>query len=517
MAGLELHAWYLPDRALARRDGRGKRFTGSEAALERSVLNYPDFIVFDLDPYLYSGKEAKGEEPELHRRAFQRTRDLALRVRDQLEKLELRTWVKTSGRTGLHLYLPIVRDLDFDAARAGGRDDRAARAPGVAQGGDGRVGGGAADGARSSSTSTRTSAGSRSPFPISPRRHAAGTVSMPLRGKRSSRSTPPTSPFAPCPTGWRREGDRVGGDSRRQAGPARAQLGDGERAMKTREAPLRYRPQPTWVPPMLATLADDPPPVGGWIYEPKLDGVRVLIFVSRGRVRLFSRNRKPLDAAYPELVEALSIAVRGDAVLDGEVVAIDPAAGSSSFALLQQRMQLRDAVRAARSRGGGRRSTSSTSCTTRGSISPACRWWTGRRSCATWSGTTIRSASRRSAPPDPPGCIATPAAAAPKGSSRSARSPGTSAPAPPSGSRSSASCSRSSWSAATPPPRARASTSARCWWAITRARRSATPARSAPVTTARRSRCCTTSSCRSTGAPRPLRRDRSRRAGPSSG
>jgi DNA ligase D-like protein (predicted ligase) len=100
---------------------------------------------------------------------------------------------------------------------------------------------------------------------------------------------------------------------------------------------------------MLATLADEPPPVGGWLYEPKLDGVRVLIFASRGRVHLFSRNRKPLDAAYPELVEALSLAVRGDAVLDGEVVAIDPKRGISSFALLQQRMQLRDAVRAARS------------------------------------------------------------------------------------------------------------------------------------------------------------------------
>jgi DNA ligase D-like protein (predicted ligase) len=118
---------------------------------------------------------------------------------------------------------------------------------------------------------------------------------------------------------------------------------------KTRGAPLRYRTQPTWIPPMLATLADDPPASGGWLYEPKLDGVRVLIFVSGGRVRLFSRNRKPLDAAYPELVEALSVAVRGDAVLDGEVVAIDPARGLSSFALLQQRMQLRDAVRAARS------------------------------------------------------------------------------------------------------------------------------------------------------------------------
>ncbi len=119
--------------------------------------------------------------------------------------------------------------------------------------------------------------------------------------------------------------------------------------IETRDAPLRYRPQPSWIPPMLATLSDDPPPTGGWLYEPKLDGVRVLIFSSGGRVRLFSRNRKPLDSAYPELVEALTIAVRGDAVLDGEVVAIDPRRGVSSFALLQQRMQLRDPVRAARS------------------------------------------------------------------------------------------------------------------------------------------------------------------------
>ncbi|HEX6107358.1 MAG TPA: non-homologous end-joining DNA ligase [Gemmatimonadales bacterium] len=113
---------------------------------------------------------------------------------------------------------------------------------------------------------------------------------------------------------------------------------------------LRYRAEPAWMPPMLATLSDQPPPTGGgWIYEPKLDGVRVLVYVQGGRVRLFSRNRKPLDAAYPELVDALAVAVRGDAVLDGEVVAIDPRRGISSFALLQQRMQLRDPLRASRS------------------------------------------------------------------------------------------------------------------------------------------------------------------------
>ena len=113
---------------------------------------------------------------------------------------------------------------------------------------------------------------------------------------------------------------------------------------------LRYRPEPTWIGPMLATLTDEPPPAaGGWIYEPKLDGVRVLIHVKEGQVRLFSRNRKPLDGAYPELVDALAYAVRGNAVLDGEVVAIDPKRGVSSFGLLQQRMQLRDPVRAGRS------------------------------------------------------------------------------------------------------------------------------------------------------------------------
>ena len=117
MASLELHAWYSRIEPAPDATDRGRRFTGSEAALEKSVLNYPDFVVFDLDPYDYSGRESRGAEPELHRRAFNRTRKLALQVREQLEGLGLSTWVKTSGRTGLHLYLPIVRDLDYDAAR----------------------------------------------------------------------------------------------------------------------------------------------------------------------------------------------------------------------------------------------------------------------------------------------------------------------------------------------------------------------------------------------------------------
>ena len=80
---------------------------------------------------------------------------------------------------------------------------------------------------------------------------------------------------------------------------------------------LRYRAQPRWTPPMLATLVDAPPTGGGWVYEPKLDGVRVLAHVTGGKVRLWSRNRKPIEGGYPELVAALETATRGDAVLDG--------------------------------------------------------------------------------------------------------------------------------------------------------------------------------------------------------
>jgi bifunctional non-homologous end joining protein LigD len=108
-------------------------------------------------------------------------------------------------------------------------------------------------------------------------------------------------------------------------------------------------PQPVWMEPMLATLTDVRPEGSGWVYEPKLDGVRCLVFVQDGTVRLLSRNRKPLDAAYPEIVDALETGVRGNAILDGEVVAIDPTTDLPSFSLLQRRMGIRNAVAARRS------------------------------------------------------------------------------------------------------------------------------------------------------------------------
>ena len=117
IAALELHPWY--SRVSPDPDGYhlGSEFAGSEAAIDTSLLNYPDFVVFDLDPYIYSGKEAKGEEPELNRPAYEKTCQVAYWLRDSLNQLGLTPFVKTSGRTGLHIFVPIQRQLDYDTAR----------------------------------------------------------------------------------------------------------------------------------------------------------------------------------------------------------------------------------------------------------------------------------------------------------------------------------------------------------------------------------------------------------------
>jgi bifunctional non-homologous end joining protein LigD len=179
MAGLELHAWFSRVNPEPDAKGRSRRFTGSEAALERSILNYPDFVVFDLDPYLYSGREGKGAEPELHRRAFNRVRRLALRIREVLDATGLTTFVKTSGRTGLHLYLPIVRDIDFDGAR--GVAETIARH--VQQERPREVTTEWAVRRRTGKIFfdyNQNSRGKSLAVPYSPRRHAAATVSMPI-------------------------------------------------------------------------------------------------------------------------------------------------------------------------------------------------------------------------------------------------------------------------------------------------------------------------------------------------
>lgn len=90
--------------------------------------------------------------------------------------------------------------------------------------------------------------------------------------------------------------------------------------------------------PMLATLSDRRDFPGGWIFERKLDGVRVLAVREGGRVLLLSRTGRRLNDTYPEIVEALDEQSCTDFTVDGEIVAF--AHGRTDFARLQRRMGL---------------------------------------------------------------------------------------------------------------------------------------------------------------------------------
>jgi bifunctional non-homologous end joining protein LigD len=110
---------------------------------------------------------------------------------------------------------------------------------------------------------------------------------------------------------------------------------------------LKKCPFPERVQPMLAKLShrvfSDP----DWIFERKLDGERCIVLFQGNSVELRSRNQQSLNGTYPELVDALADQLPVDCVLDGEIVAFD--GNTTSFARLQQRMQIEDAETARQS------------------------------------------------------------------------------------------------------------------------------------------------------------------------
>jgi bifunctional non-homologous end joining protein LigD len=114
---LEFHVWHSRAKRGADAKTTGTDYAGSEASMDASVLNFPDYVVFDLDPYIYSGKEKAGEEPELNTVAFEKGKEVAFWLRDLLKTMSLEAIVKTSGKTGLHVFVPIRRTIDFHAAR----------------------------------------------------------------------------------------------------------------------------------------------------------------------------------------------------------------------------------------------------------------------------------------------------------------------------------------------------------------------------------------------------------------
>jgi bifunctional non-homologous end joining protein LigD len=164
------------------------------------------------------------------------------------------------------------------------------------------------------------------------------------------------------PVDWDAEGgpvDKVtGGPYRSSSGHGHASVSTGRKGLGTpKKTIVGSRIASDSIHPMLATLGsitgvdrfrggDDPAhPI--WAYEMKWDGIRAIATIRGDEVSLRSRNGLDLTPSYPELAE-LAKAVKGDAVLDGEIVALD-AKGRPSFGTLQQRMgltSLRDVERA---------------------------------------------------------------------------------------------------------------------------------------------------------------------------
>jgi bifunctional non-homologous end joining protein LigD len=88
--------------------------------------------------------------------------------------------------------------------------------------------------------------------------------------------------------------------------------------------------------PMLATLTEELPRGDGWQFEPKWDGYRALGYVRGGEAKLLSRNGNDLTERFAVVAKELPKALRTpDAVVDGEVVALD-ADGRASFSAMQQ-------------------------------------------------------------------------------------------------------------------------------------------------------------------------------------
>ena len=96
-------------------------------------------------------------------------------------------------------------------------------------------------------------------------------------------------------------------------------------------------PLPDHIDPMLATLAAKPFSDPDWLYEIKWDGFRVQAVVDHGRVRLWTRNLRDAATYFPRLLSPPRWIEAEQAIVDGEVVALDDD-GRPDFSLLQTRL-----------------------------------------------------------------------------------------------------------------------------------------------------------------------------------
>ena len=102
----------------------------------------------------------------------------------------------------------------------------------------------------------------------------------------------------------------------------------------------RKAAMPSRLEPMLATIGDRPFSNPNWLFEIKWDGVRALAWIEDGRLAIRARSGAEITARYPELASLPGAIAARQALLDGEIAALD-AHGRSDFGLLQERMHVR--------------------------------------------------------------------------------------------------------------------------------------------------------------------------------
>ena len=114
---IEMHSWYSRVHDFNACNSTANCSDPTALDEQKCGLDTPDFVVFDLDPYIYSGKEKEGEEPEYNVKGFKATVDIALDLKDLLGELHIKSYVKTSGKTGLHIFIPVAPIYGYNQTR----------------------------------------------------------------------------------------------------------------------------------------------------------------------------------------------------------------------------------------------------------------------------------------------------------------------------------------------------------------------------------------------------------------
>jgi bifunctional non-homologous end joining protein LigD len=98
---------------LSRLECGEQALSGNGEGKEKHSLDRPDYLAFDIDFH----KESESEKNELDQDAFRKTREAAQLLRTLLQSLNLKPFLKTSGRNGLHVFIPVQPALRFDELR----------------------------------------------------------------------------------------------------------------------------------------------------------------------------------------------------------------------------------------------------------------------------------------------------------------------------------------------------------------------------------------------------------------